>query len=59
MQEKCGFRPYRKLVMDTRMGTREPGTLNLLVNPAKAICFRFSHPETLVWEKNTETETSP
>ena len=45
--------------MDTRMGTREPGTLNLLVNPAKAICFRFSHPETLVWEKNTETEASP
>lgn len=59
VQEKCGFRPYRKLVMDTRMGTREPGTLNLLVNPAKAICFRFSHPETLVWEKNTETEASP
>lgn len=48
VQEKCGFRPYRKLVMDTRMGTKEPGVLNLLVNPKKDIRFVFSHPETLI-----------
>ena len=23
VQEKCGFKPYRKLVMDTRMGTKD------------------------------------
>ncbi|MBR2282543.1 MAG: GNAT family N-acetyltransferase [Spirochaetales bacterium] len=50
VQEKCGFRPYRKLVMDTRIGTREPGVLNLLLNPGKDIRLSFSHPETLVWE---------
>ena len=33
VQEKCGFKPYRKLVMSTRIGTEEPGVLNLLVNP--------------------------
>ena len=48
VQEKCGFRPYRKLVMDTRMGTKEPGVLNLLVNPKKDIRLVFSHPETLI-----------
>lgn len=35
VQQKCGFVPYRKLVMDTRMGTQEPGVLNLLTNPNK------------------------
>ncbi len=48
VQEKCGFMPYRKLTMDTKMGTREPGYLNLLVNPKKNIKFQFSHPETLL-----------
>lgn len=48
VQEKCGFRPYRKLVMDTRMGTKEPGVLNLMTNPKKDIRFVFSHPETLI-----------
>jgi ribosomal-protein-alanine N-acetyltransferase len=48
VQEKCGFRPYRKLVMDTRMGTKEPGVLNLMTNPGKDIRFVFSHPETLI-----------
>ena len=48
VQEKCGFKPYRKLVMDTRMGTTEPGVLNLLINPAKNISLVFSHPETLI-----------
>ena len=54
VQEKCGFKPYRRLVMDTRMGTKEPGILNLLKNPGKDIHFIFSYPETLVYE-----ETSP
>lgn len=50
VQEKCGFKPYRKLNMDTRLGTTEPGVLNLLVNPSKNISFVFSHPETLIYE---------
>ena len=49
VQEKCGFKPYRRLVMDTRLGTKEPGILNLLANPAKNITFHFSHPETLIY----------
>ena len=53
VQEKCGFKPYRKLNMDTRMGTTEPGTLNLLPNPKKNISFVFSHPETLIWQDTT------
>lgn len=51
VQEKCGFKPYRKLVMDTRLGTTEPGTLNLLINPNKNISFVFSHPETLIYKE--------
>ena len=50
VQEKCGFRPYRKLNMDTRLGTTEPGVLNLLVNPKKNISLVFSHPETLIYK---------
>lgn len=50
VQEKCGFKPYRKLVMDTRMGTTESGVLNLLINPDKNISFVFSHPETLIYQ---------
>ena len=51
VQEKCGFRPYRALLMDTRMGTKEKGTLNLLINPKKNIKFKFSHPETLIYKE--------
>ena len=50
VQEKCGFKPCRTLVFETRMGTKEPGVLNLLINPKKSIQFNFSHPETLIWE---------
>ena len=50
VQEKCGFKPYRKLVMETQLGTNEPGVLNLLVNPTKKIVFNFSHPETLIYK---------
>ena len=52
VQEKCGFKPYRALTMDTRMGTKEAGTLNLLINPKKNIKFNFSHPETLIYKEN-------
>ena len=51
VQEKCGFKPYRKLVMDTLMGTKEPGVLNLLLNPKKQLTLNFSHPETLIYNK--------
>ena len=50
VQEKCGFKPYRKLVMETQLGTNEPGVLNLLINPNKNIKFEFSHPETLIYD---------
>lgn len=50
VQEKCGFLPYRKLVFDTAMGTKEPGILRLLVNPKRNITFVFSHPETLIYK---------
>ena len=48
VQEKCGFVPYRKLVFDTNLGTKEPGVLMLLKNSKKNIEFKFSHPETLI-----------
>ncbi|MBR2933403.1 MAG: GNAT family N-acetyltransferase [Clostridia bacterium] len=51
VQEKCGFKPYRALMMDTRIGTKEKGTLNLLLNPNKEIALKFSHPETLIYDK--------
>ena len=51
VQEKCGFKPYRKLLLDTQLGTQEPTVLNLLINPHKDIKFVFSHPETLIWDK--------
>ena len=48
VQEKCGFKPYRKLVMETKRGTKEHSILNLIINPNKQIEFVFSHPETLI-----------
>ena len=51
VQEKCGFKPYRKLVMNTRMGTKEPGVLNFLIKPNKNIVLNFYHPETLIYKK--------
>lgn len=51
VQEKCGFRPYRKLEIETRFGGKEPTILNLLPNPNKHIAFQFSHPETLIYEE--------
>ncbi len=49
VQEKCGFFPYRALTMETRMGSQEQGTLNLLLNPNKKVILKFSHPETLIF----------
>lgn len=51
VQEKCGFKPYRKLSMNTYKQTNEPGISNLLVNPKKKIKFIFSHPETLIYQQ--------
>jgi len=51
VQEKCGFKPYRRLQMETSMGTSESGVLNLLINPNKDIKFIFSHPETLIYQE--------
>lgn len=50
VQEKCGFKPYRTLIMETRMGTKEQGTFTILKNPNKHINFEFSHPETLIYD---------
>lgn len=50
VQQKLGFRPYRRLTFDTRLGTRRSGVLNLLLNPAKRYDLHFSHPETLIYE---------
>ena len=50
VQEKCGFKPYRKVICDTMLGTKEPGILQLLINPSKQIKLEFSHPETLIYK---------
>ena len=50
VQTKCGFRPYRSLTMTTQMGTKEQGTLMLLMNPNKNIKLDFSHRETLIFK---------
>ena len=52
VQEKCGFKPYRKLMMETRLGTTEQGILNLLTNPNKNIKLMFSHTETLIYDQD-------
>lgn len=51
MQENLGFKPYRKIIIDTNMGTKEPGVLSLLVNPNKDMTLNFSHPETLIYQE--------
>lgn len=51
MQENLGFKPYRKVIVDTSMGTKEPGVLSLLVNPNKNLSLNFSHPETLIYQE--------
>lgn len=51
VQEKCGFKPYRKLTFNTQLGHTEEGQLNLLLNPKKQIKLAFSHPETLIYSE--------
>lgn len=46
MQEKCDFKPYRKVIIDTSMGTKETGVLNILLNPNKDIKLKFSNQKT-------------
>ena len=50
VQEKCGFKPYRHVISDTNYDTKEPSTLNLLINPHTDIKLVFSHPETLIYK---------
>lgn len=51
VQEKCGFVPYRRLMMTNAYGEEEPGQLNLLLrDPKIADALAFSHPETLIYE---------
>ncbi len=49
VQEKLGFKPYRRLTIETIMGTKEEDILNILINPNKDIKFNFSHLETLIF----------
>jgi len=51
VQEKCGFQPYRKFVIETLMGTKEPCVLNLLVNPHKHVTLEFTDLGTLIYQE--------
>lgn len=55
VQKKCGFKPYRRLIMETRMGTKEEGVLSLITNPNKTIKLNFSHPETLIYGQDYDS----
>lgn len=59
VQEKCGFRPYRKLNFETKLGHDCPGVLTLLLNPRKKVVLEFSHPETLIYKTRPETIVTP
>ena len=52
VQEKFGFKAYRKLTIKTSMNTEEQSILNLLIHPNKKIKFQFSHPETLIYNED-------
>jgi len=51
VQEKCGFKPYKKQIVETIMGTQEPGILNLLLNPKKKITLVISQSDTILWSE--------
>lgn len=51
LQEKCGFKAYRKLTIEAVLGKKELSICTLLLNPNKDIKLSFSHPETLIYEK--------
>jgi len=50
VQEKCGFKPYRKHEFVTRMGTKVNGMLNVLFNPKKNLKIEFHHQEDLLYK---------
>ncbi len=50
VQEKCGFKPYRSLIMGNNLGDEIQGTLCLMTNSDKDIKLEFSHPGTLITE---------
>lgn len=37
VQEKCGFKPYKRIVYKTIMGVDQPSVLTMLINPNKTI----------------------
>lgn len=49
VQEKCGFKPYRKVEIETSLGTKESGIITLLINPNTSLILDFSHLETLIY----------
>ncbi len=55
VQKKCDFKPYRRLIVETKMGTKEETILSLITNPNKNIKLNFSHPETLIYGKNYDS----
>ena len=48
VQEKCGFRPYRRFKMTTRLGTEEIDVCNILLNPKKNIWVDFSQRDSII-----------
>ena len=49
VQEKCGFKQYRRDISSTNYGTRETGVMNILVNPNnKDIKLDFSKSEEIL-----------
>ena len=41
VQEKSGFKPYRKVMLDTHTEAKKEGVLNILLNPDKNIVLQF------------------
>ena len=44
VQEKCGFKPYRNLISETKLETKERSVLNILVNKKGRIKSDFPQP---------------
>lgn len=51
VQEKCGFKPYRKIKLEDYKKESESGILTLLLNPKKDIKLNFSNFETLIYKE--------
>lgn len=52
VQEKCGFKPYRRLELKTQRGTKERSVLNFILNPHKNISLAVTYSNTLIEEEN-------